>query len=571
MFARRNNDGAFFKVVELDNIVADNDPNSVQSFSFRNDGTYVFLSEEEINKLFDAVPRAAKAEAFSNNRLFYGNYKEGFDNIETNTYAYPVYYGSGEIPDADIEINASDIPDVTTDLGQYYYPQVYDLAADHPAWTYLINQRRKRPYNPTPPLETYNNMAIYGVGEGVSFNLDFSEYPEGGFETDCVIDINAVLKCNQFGIGTTSESIYISETAAKQARFPINVTRRQNGNIVHSETLYICTPSALYVGQDGVQPPSNDSYEIDGDYLGDINSYGLNYRSLSNLRPTNNVEFKCSISVNAYTTKTDLLNLVLNSMQGQQASCQVFTTSPSGYNFKRINGGAFIQDIWAEDAEGLDYDIYGYGIHINASISETANNYNLSCVATPNSGLENGQFPTHINNVFLFMSGSLGFSIEGGYIDQESSKINFNVKLEKANLSASRGLMTTGEYFNGYYDNQFKTDAEQAQLIDLVPSPDHPYSIEASIGEDVTNGWGWLLQDRVEGARSVRTCWEGFTAFGEVSILPEAADLSTSFKTGGLHVGLYHRRRCFQDIRIRPIRNMTGSYRLRRRRFHLWV
>lgn len=32
--------------------------------------------------MFDAVPRNAFAQAISNNRLFYGNYLEGFDNLD---------------------------------------------------------------------------------------------------------------------------------------------------------------------------------------------------------------------------------------------------------------------------------------------------------------------------------------------------------------------------------------------------------------------------------------------------------------------------------------------------------
>ena len=42
--------------------------------------------------MFDAVPRQARAQTFSNNRLVFGNYLEGFDNLEDiDVYSYPVY------------------------------------------------------------------------------------------------------------------------------------------------------------------------------------------------------------------------------------------------------------------------------------------------------------------------------------------------------------------------------------------------------------------------------------------------------------------------------------------------
>ena len=45
---------------------------------FYNDGSYSVVSDAEYNKIQDAVPRSSKAQAISSNRLFYGNYEEGF-------------------------------------------------------------------------------------------------------------------------------------------------------------------------------------------------------------------------------------------------------------------------------------------------------------------------------------------------------------------------------------------------------------------------------------------------------------------------------------------------------------
>ena len=74
----------------MDNIVG----TGTQTIEFRNDKVFPILSNEESAKLFDAVPRQARAQASTNNRLVFGNYLEGFDNLEdTDVYGYPVYAG----------------------------------------------------------------------------------------------------------------------------------------------------------------------------------------------------------------------------------------------------------------------------------------------------------------------------------------------------------------------------------------------------------------------------------------------------------------------------------------------
>ena len=61
---------------------------SVREYYFRNDQVLKGVSEEEVNKQFDAVPRKAEAQTIHSNRLMYGNYLDGFDNVETEcTYS----------------------------------------------------------------------------------------------------------------------------------------------------------------------------------------------------------------------------------------------------------------------------------------------------------------------------------------------------------------------------------------------------------------------------------------------------------------------------------------------------
>lgn len=74
------------------------------SIKFKNNGTYPFVDKKDSDKLFDAVPKLAKAQTvLSNNRLAYGNVLEGYDNVPVVTNSSFVTEGNpvvtqGKIP-----------------------------------------------------------------------------------------------------------------------------------------------------------------------------------------------------------------------------------------------------------------------------------------------------------------------------------------------------------------------------------------------------------------------------------------------------------------------------------------
>tara|TARA_R100000426_G_scaffold4636_7_gene6960 strand:- start:2199 stop:11792 length:9594 start_codon:yes stop_codon:yes gene_type:complete len=96
--ARKGNTGEFFLVdtvpnnfirflKKIKNEVITNDfynyTNITSSINFFNDGTYPFVDVVDSNKLFDSVPKLAKAQTIlRNNRIAYGNVLEGFDNTK---------------------------------------------------------------------------------------------------------------------------------------------------------------------------------------------------------------------------------------------------------------------------------------------------------------------------------------------------------------------------------------------------------------------------------------------------------------------------------------------------------
>ena len=53
-------------------------------YSFRNDAIYPVVPTSITNKNFDNLPRKAKAQTVAGNRLMYGNYLEGFDNVSVS-------------------------------------------------------------------------------------------------------------------------------------------------------------------------------------------------------------------------------------------------------------------------------------------------------------------------------------------------------------------------------------------------------------------------------------------------------------------------------------------------------
>lgn len=75
ILARRGNTGAFFVIEEIDNPGT----NNVITYSFYNDQVVTGITTEEEQKQFDNLPRVAEGIAVVEDRLFYGNYIEGFD------------------------------------------------------------------------------------------------------------------------------------------------------------------------------------------------------------------------------------------------------------------------------------------------------------------------------------------------------------------------------------------------------------------------------------------------------------------------------------------------------------
>ena len=76
-------------------------------YLFSNSKIFTILAESELLRLYDNVPRFAKAQTIMGNRLMYGNYVEGYDLIDKNGVPIMLEYSTNLITEV---IGSSEIP-----------------------------------------------------------------------------------------------------------------------------------------------------------------------------------------------------------------------------------------------------------------------------------------------------------------------------------------------------------------------------------------------------------------------------------------------------------------------------
>ena len=81
ILGRQGNNGSFLIIDEIES------SEEVQEYAFFNDRVLKGVSVNEVNKQFDSVPRKARTQAISSNRLMYGNYLDGFNKSGTTAAA----------------------------------------------------------------------------------------------------------------------------------------------------------------------------------------------------------------------------------------------------------------------------------------------------------------------------------------------------------------------------------------------------------------------------------------------------------------------------------------------------
>ena len=103
LLVRNGNVGSFGFVKEYDN----NPSLALQNVDFYNESLYSYVSDDEYNKMYDNVPQTAVAQVVSNNRLFYGNYTEGYSNVQTDADLSVLYDDVPKVYNIDVEYTQS--------------------------------------------------------------------------------------------------------------------------------------------------------------------------------------------------------------------------------------------------------------------------------------------------------------------------------------------------------------------------------------------------------------------------------------------------------------------------------
>jgi hypothetical protein len=89
--------------------------NEDYEYTFSNNKIFTILSESELLRLYDNVPRFAKAQTIMGNRLMYGNYVEGYDLIDVNGAPLMIEYSTALVSE---EIGVTTV-DTNTQSGNY--------------------------------------------------------------------------------------------------------------------------------------------------------------------------------------------------------------------------------------------------------------------------------------------------------------------------------------------------------------------------------------------------------------------------------------------------------------------
>jgi len=481
VFARRNNDGAFFKVKELSN-----DPQQTeQTFTFRNDKIYSYVSSEEVNRTHDAVPRVASAQAISNSRLFYGNYLEGFDNLpQPDVFSYPVYHPDIETSSSiniDVVGGTNGVVTETLGVGSYASDQFQS------SWRAIYGGTSTNAFYASGEwlsLSPSLTFARYGdsTTNGISFQIDLSDFPSQGFDaSDSQINMNFNLSCDRFGISPDLDS------NASNTQFSVLATTyADDGEEIHSQNVTILNPDSIQsgIGNLKFQNPLQFNLTSQGQDFQDVNSFG---------------EFISSAIVNELESSTVGL-----------------TPSTEGPNQNLIGATAFFSGTSAgfpsiqpttQEADCLLAWMSGFGEFKVHSATYDQQSQKVTCMVrcidisldTDYALAPTTVGPTTVTNDFV-----------GGTDAQLAANLYYGV-------GANNGSIFQGSGYN-HQMNLFTSD-----------------KVSLSIGSQ-ENGAGYTVRDYSVGSGALRSHWEEYNFIsGDISIFTQDGEAVTSFKAGATH------------------------------------
>ena len=491
LYARKGNGGYFVKVAEVNNI-PDVD---TQSVVFRNDGLYNQLDENTANKPFDSVPRLAGAQTFSNNRLFYGNYVEGFDNIQPETLTFPVYYDVTQ--GSDISVDRGDVQTLQQNEGNLYYRAGVALGSRYD--DYEGEGGLGFPHDPL------NDFQMRGTGKPISFGIDISNINSNGIADDATLAINVGLNGDAIGIvnisapefsviGTPPDFTYDYQYKA----FEIPITLFQDGTQVdHAGT----------AGDGGkILFMSPHRYAFPDQSNGYATYNFTRHHSLNNLQMLSAIEVNEQIEVSAGTTRDEIGQMIVDKVNGTTATVAVAS--------KMVGA-----DVDRAALLAIQYTNHSKALQKEVNFSEQIFSENVYT----NPGLET--FLTYDTGfIWIEWKGEFTFSVDASY-DEATSQVSFVYRLEDVNIEAESAKTWNSTYLpNDKYLGSAITG--------------HSYSngevvCSVKTTQNFANNGGGALKDGPDYACGIRDV----AVFGSAQLVSGTndTDKNRSFKSGASH------------------------------------
>lgn len=170
ILARYGNGANFIEIDEVDNT-----PGSPVVFDFYNDRVAGGVSPQTVDKTFDNLPQRAQAQAVASNRIAYGNYVEGYDNVDCSGVTLTPEYRDRPVELLDYVLNIKPSIEVT-EYGHDSIPSGYisDVGSGS---TKAFNYGK----NKTAGFEFDVSQFADTIGQNTKVRISFSMSPDKNF------------------------------------------------------------------------------------------------------------------------------------------------------------------------------------------------------------------------------------------------------------------------------------------------------------------------------------------------------------------------------------------------------
>ncbi len=501
VYARRGNGGYFVKVDEVDNAQSQSSVKVV----FRNDGLFNQLDESTANKPFDAVPQLAGTQTFSNNRLFYGNYVEGFDNVNTEAIGYPVYYNVIEANDVFVnERTRFNAGPAFSNFNDEYHGLAMAIGS---RFEDFQNNSGTSYGGADFPTGNFENVQQSLSGKPIGVEVDLSSIPAGGVEEDATLNISFSIDGSGIGMGQkTSYTGTSSDTDYDKEAFIVDIDlKNPNGSPVgsHADTeITILQPAKATI----VSTNGNISYT-------NFNREG----TLNNMQIVGGFDFSVSLDVPAGTPRVDILNLLATKING--ANGVVVSVA------SKTSGDGVIQSITNTFSSGAPFSITQAselgpgGLRISENVYQP-----------PSLTGDNLAYKRWINIEW----GGTFTMVPDAFADQESGRVLVRFMNEDVNLTANKAFTASPNF---YPDDKFDDAVNNG-----IPGAGHTYlgediSCTIKTGEVSSNGSSHPLKDGSFSNTTYATAIRDMSVSGSGALIPSGstADKNKSFKSGATH------------------------------------